>query len=165
LAGKSVVIVGGGDAALENSILLADTAATVTLVHRRSQFSARPVFSAALAGLPNVRVITEARLLSINGTSAVESVSVESLRDGSTERIEAQAVLIRVGVIPNSELVANVVDLDENGYVVVDAIGRSSAQGVYGVGDVANPTAPTIAGAVGMGATAAKAIAAELQTD
>jgi thioredoxin reductase len=113
--------------------------------------------------LDNVRVIPEARLRSIDGSSSMESVTVESLKDGSAEKINADAVLIRIGVVPNTELVKEAVKLDEKGYVIVDATGRSSFRSIYAVGDAANPAAPTIAGAVGMGATAAKAILADLR--
>jgi thioredoxin reductase (NADPH) len=163
LEGRSVVIVGGGDAALENSVLLAETAREVTLVHRRDHFSARREFIESVNHLDNVRVIPEARLRSIDGSSSMESVTVESLKDGSAEKINADAVLIRIGVVPNTELVKEAVKLDEKGYVIVDATGRSSFRSIYAVGDAANPAAPTIAGAVGMGATAAKAILADLR--
>ncbi len=67
-------------------------------------------------------------------------------------------VLIRIGVEPNTEILRGKLDLDENGYVKINNLCETSEKGVFAVGDVANPIAPTISSAVGMGATAAKAI-------
>jgi thioredoxin reductase (NADPH) len=163
LHGQTVIVVGGGDAALENSIILSETAAHVVLVHRRKEFSARSSFVEKACSLANVRIIREAEIIAIKGTTSVGSVDVRSVESNSIETINADTVLIRVGVEPNSELVANNVKRDPKGYVIVDALGRSSCPGVYAIGDVANPMAPTIAGATGMGATAVKAVFSELR--
>ncbi len=156
--GKHVVIIGGGDAALENVHILAANAATVTLVHRRSNFSARDEFLAPALRLPNVRMLTDTVVERIVGTEVVESVCLRSLRDGRTEAVAADAVLIRIGVEPNTELIKGQINTDPAGYICVDSEGRTSETGVYAIGDCANPAAPTISSAVGAGATAVKSI-------
>lgn len=155
---KNVVIVGGGDAALENALILGESAASVTLVHRRSGFSARPEFVASVASHPTVRVLTGATVESVNGGSAVESVTVRT--PDAVETVPADAVLIRIGVEPNSDLFRGITGLNSAGYVTVDRNCRTDREGLYAVGDVANPVSPTISSAAGMGATAAKAISA-----
>jgi thioredoxin reductase (NADPH) len=97
-------------------------------------------------------------LTAINGRERVTSVSVVSERSGHAGDLPVDFVLIRIGVQPNSELVRGQLELDFNGYVVVDAQCRTSVDRVYAVGDVANPVAPTILSAAGTGATAAKAV-------
>jgi thioredoxin reductase (NADPH) len=74
-----------------------------------------------------------------------------------------QGVLIRIGWEPNTDFVRGQLELDENGYVIVGSQQETSVANVFAIGDVANPLAPTIAGAVGAGATAAKVIASRLQ--
>jgi thioredoxin reductase (NADPH) len=73
-----------------------------------------------------------------------------------------QGVIVRIGFAPNTDLFQAQLGLDERGYVIVDAVQETSVENVFAVGDVANPLAPTIAGAAGAGATAAKVIAGRL---
>lgn len=155
--GKRVVIVGGGDAALENTLIVSELASDVTLVHRKDRFSARDEFVKAARERKNVRFEPEAVVQKIEGNNVVEGVQLLELGTGKTHFIEADNVLIRIGVEPNSELLSGEVTIDENGYAVVDFACRTSIPGVFIAGDVANPVSPTIATAVGMGAAAAKA--------
>ena len=154
--GKRVVIIGGGDAAFENALILREFADSVTVVHRREKFSARQEFVEPVLADAGINVITEYVPISINGTERVESVTVESVKTGEQMQLDADLVLIRIGVVPNSELLAGQVDMDDAGYILVDSESRTSSAGVWAAGDVANPVAPTVATAVGMGATAAK---------
>ena len=78
--------------------------------------------------------------------------------------IAADAVLVRIGVRPNSELLRPQLIADANGYLITDARHETNLHDVFAIGDVANPHAPTIAGATGAGATAAKVLAARLST-
>jgi thioredoxin reductase (NADPH) len=157
VAGKRVVIVGGGDAALENALMLAERARSVTVVHRRQRFSARPEFLDAARGNHLIEFQTDATLTLIDGRDAVEAVQIENTVTGELSRVPADAVLIRIGVEPNTELFRGQVDLDEKGYIVVDHNSATSAEGVFAIGDAANPTAPTIAAAMGQASIAAKA--------
>jgi thioredoxin reductase (NADPH) len=155
--GKRVLIVGGGDAAFENAIILADHATDVKIAFRRSRPTARPEFVTAALERSNVSLLHETKLAEIAGNSTVESVTLESASSGSRSNEAIDAVLIRIGVEPNSELVAGEVELDDRGYVLVNDLGETSMRGVFAIGDVANPISPTISTAVGSGATAAKA--------
>ncbi|MBA3769372.1 MAG: FAD-dependent oxidoreductase [Blastocatellia bacterium] len=156
--GKNVVIVGGGDAAVENALMLSEKAHKITLVHRRAHLTARADFvEQATNSKIDFRlssVVTE-----IIGQERVSGVAI-SRSDGDTKVIEADAVLVRAGWQPNSELVARDVDIDESGYIIADAEGRTSLANVYAIGDVRRPLSPTIAAAVGDAASAIKAIVA-----
>lgn len=156
VAGKRVVIIGGGDAAFENVTILSKTAEMVTLIHRRPEFTARAEFLDAVNPLSNVEIVTAAELISINGDQVVNSVTYRHLAGSEHHTVEADAVLIRVGVKPNSELVAPFADRDDRGYVLVDRNCMSSAKNIFAIGDVSNPTAPTIASATGDAANAVK---------
>jgi len=165
VAGKQVVIVGGGDAALENAVILSETAELVTVVHRREQFSARPDFVRQAAEQGNVVFRFATRVAAFIGDERVTAVDIADVTTGMTDRIDANHVLIRIGVEPSSSLFKGQIDLDERGYVRVGADCSTSAESVFAVGDVACPASPTIATAVGMGASAAKVITARLVRD
>lgn len=158
LRDKHVVIVGGGDAALENALILSKYASEVTIVHRRDSFTARPEFVSTAANDPKIEVIYNARFTRILGNDHVRSVEVMHLADGRIEVIPTSAVLIRIGVEPNSRLLKGQVPLDGSGYVLTERNYQTRIAGIFAVGDVANPTAPTISTATGSGATAVKAI-------
>jgi len=161
-AGKDVCVIGGGDAAAENALLLAEVCPTVTLIHRGRKMRARREFTEQLHTNRCLTVFPESIVRRIIGTERVEAVEVE--RGGAIKPFEmaVQGVLIRIGWEPNTNLIAGQLELDERGYVIVGSQQETSVANVFAIGDVANPLAPTIAGAVGAGATAAKVIAARL---
>lgn len=159
--GKTVIVVGGGDAAMENALILSETAKKVYLVHRRKEFSARPEFLKAVISRPNILPLLERKMTEINGDENVDSVVIEGPGAADREILPIDLVLVRIGVEPNSGLVRDDLEVDRKGYIKVDGLCRTSVERVYAIGDIANPIAPTIAGAVGQGATAAKQIAFE----
>jgi thioredoxin reductase (NADPH) len=162
VAGEDVLVVGGGDAAAENALMLAEVCPTVTLVHRGKSLKARAEFAERIRGDHRITVFTEATLEKIMGGERVEAVEV--LRAGALKpfRMAVRGVLIRVGVEPNGELFRDQLHTDEQGYVVVTGEQETSAEMVFAVGDISNPHAPTVSGACGAGATAAKVIAGRL---
>ncbi|MGE3170203.1 MAG: NAD(P)/FAD-dependent oxidoreductase [Pyrinomonadaceae bacterium] len=154
--GKHIAVIGGGDAALENALLLSEFAEQVYLIHRGREFTAREEFVERVASEPKIKSLMSSTVRSINGDSQLRSVTVGF--KGGNRDIELDHLIIRIGVDPNSELVRSQLETDTNGYVVVDATCRTSARACFAIGDVASPLSPTIATAVGMGATAAKNI-------
>jgi thioredoxin reductase (NADPH) len=124
--------------------------------------SARPEFAERVRGEHRVTVFTETTLERILGGERVESAEI--LRAGALKpmRVAVRGVVVRVGVEPNTELFEGQLERDARGYVVVGAVQETSAEMVFAVGDVSNPLAPTISGACGAGATAAKVIASRL---
>ena len=161
-AGTDVCIVGGGDAAAENALLLAEVCPTVTIVHRGKRLRARKDFVERLRGEHCITVFKEAEVRRIIGTERVEGVEI--MRAGALKSFEmaVRGVLVRIGVEPNTELFREQVHMDERGYIVVTGEQETSIGNVFAVGDVSNPLAPTISGATGAGATAAKVIASRL---
>jgi thioredoxin reductase (NADPH) len=163
LAGKDVCVIGGGDAAAENALLLAEVCPTVTLVHRGRKLRARREFSEQLHTHHCVTVFPESNVRRILGNDRVEAVEIERASAIKPFQMAVQGVVIRIGFEPNTDFVRDQLELDDGGYVVVDSHHETSIQNVFAIGDVSNPLAPTIAGAVGSGATAAKVIASRLR--
>jgi thioredoxin reductase (NADPH) len=162
LAGKDICIVGGGDAAAENALLLADVCPTVTVVHRGRALKARREFTEQMVGHHSITIFPESLVTRILGNSSVEAVEI--LRKDALKpfQMAVQGLLVRIGVEPNTELFREQVNLGENGYVVISGEQETSVANVFAIGDVANPLAPTISGATGAGATAAKVMASRL---
>ena len=161
-AGEDVCVIGGGDAAAENALLLAEVCPTVTLVHRGRKLRARREFVERLQPNHAVTVFTESIVTRIMGADRVEAVEILRKDGLKPFQLAVRGVLIRIGVEPNTDLFREQLELDQHGYVAVDREQETSVPMVFAAGDVSNPAAPTISGATGAGATAAKVIAARL---
>ena len=161
-AGKDVCIIGGGDAAIENALLLAETCATVTVVNRSKKLRARREFTEQLGTNHCITVFTEAIATRILGSDAVEAVEIQRKQAIKPFQMAVKGVLIRIGVAPNSDLFGDQLELDDRGYIMVTSQQETTTTNVFAIGDVSNPLAPTISGAAGDGATVAKVIAARL---
>ena len=159
---KTVVLVGGGDAAFENALILAETASKIYLVHRRDGFRARREFIEFAEAHPKVDILTNTVVTSISGNEKVESVSLKDLKTGKRSEIKTDAVHLRIGVRPNTQILTKKLDVDSAGYVKINEHCQTNLPVVFAVGDVAHPVSPTIASAVGMGATAAKFIRSKI---
>jgi thioredoxin reductase (NADPH) len=151
--GKTVCVVGGGDAALENALILAEKAEKVYLIHRNDKFRGREEFISQIKQNPKINIVFNSKIGKIIGKEKVESVK---LNNGQT--LIVQAVVIRIGVESNTKFFKSQIETDNSGYIKIDSNCETSIKGVFAVGDVANPIAPTISSAVGMGSTAAKVI-------
>lgn len=161
-SGRIVAVIGGGDAALENALMLAEFAEKVYLIHRRDEFSAREEFVKAVKRHDRIEVIFDARVKEFGGSSNLEFVDLET-GDGVSQRLAIENAVVRIGVQPNSELLHGIADLDDAAYVNVDCEGRTSVSGICAIGDVAHPTSPTISTATGSAASAIKSIALSLR--
>ena len=163
-AGKDVCVIGGGDAAAENAILLANVCPTVTLVHRRKTLKARPTFVQQLQSQHCITVFPESIVTRILGNDKVEAVEI--LRKDALKpfQMAVQGVMIRIGVEPNTDLFSEQLELNDEGYAIVTSHHETNVANVFAIGDVSNPLAPTISGANGAGATAAKVIATRLHS-
>ena len=161
-AGKDVCVVGGGDAAVENALLLAEVCPTVTLVHRGKKLRARKEFIEKLRAVHCITIFTESVLTRIIGEDDVVAVEIQRKQGLKPFQLAVRGVLIRIGVKPNTELFKDQIETDEKGFLVVNGLQETNVPMVFAIGDVSNPLAPTISGATGAGATAAKVIASRL---
>jgi len=159
---KRLLIVGGGDAALENAALLSEVADETTVVIRRGEPSARAEFFDKVKGRPRVRFLFDSNVSAFTGGEHLSGAIIQNTKSGVTDVLGIDAALIRIGVEPNTEILADSVDMDPHGYIKVNHECKTNLPGIFAVGDVANPVAPTISTAVGNGSTAAKTIFALL---
>lgn len=155
---RRVVIAGGGDAAMENALILAETASEVKVVHRRKDFRAREEFIDAARANPKIEFLTETIVGQIIGNEQIEAIKLENPQSGKNYLLPADAILIRIGVQPNTEFLRGELDLDKDGYIKINSNCETGVKSIFAVGDVANRNAPTVSSAVGMSATAVKNI-------
>ena len=161
-AGHDVCVIGGGDAAVENALLLAEVCPTVTLVHRGKKLRARAEFKERLQSTHCITVFNESELTRIIGNDSVEAVEIRRKVGIKPFQVAVRGVLIRIGVEPNTELFRGQLETDEKGFIKVDGRQETNVPMVFAIGDVSNPLSPTISSGTGAGATAAKVIAARL---
>ena len=152
--GKDVLVVGGGDVAVEDAIFLARGCNKVYVVHRRDELRAAKILQESLLSLPNVEMVWNSNLRSVNGGMKVESATVVNKLDQSERTIPVSGVFIAVGITPRSEFARNHVSMDEKGYSIADETGATSVPGVFAAGDVRTKQLRQVVTAVADGANA-----------
>jgi len=152
--GKPMVVVGGGDSAMEEALFLARMAESVTIVHRRDEFRASRIMADRALANERIRVRWNAVVEDVLGAEKVEAVRVRDVVTGAIEDIPAAAMFVAIGHDPNTGLFAGQVELDEAGYVVTDGT-RTSVEGVFACGDVQDTVYRQAITAAGSGCMAA----------
>lgn len=153
---KRVAVVGGGNSGVEAAIDLAGIVRHVTLLEFSARLKADGVLVAKLQGLPNARVITEAKASRVIGDGKkVTGLEYQDLKTGKIETIEVDGVFVQIGLLPNSQFVKGLLELTPQGEIVVDAGGRTSVPGIYAAGDVTTIPFKQIVMAMGDGAKVA----------
>ncbi len=155
--GETVVVIGGGDAAFENALILSQNAEKVYLVHRNEVFSARRHMIDAVRSENKIKVLTGFRVREFIGSDHLSSVVICRSEDpNEILELESGCAIVRIGVQPNSEPLAKLVETDGKGYIHVTREFRTSRANIFAAGDVALPTSPTLASAIGSASTAVK---------
>lgn len=152
--GKTVVVVGGGNTAAGDALLLSRVAEKVILVHRRDSLRATKVYHQALLEAPNVQILWNSKVTALHGQDKLSGVTVENLLTGEASHLDCQGLFVSVGRLPNSSLVQGQLVLDEQGYIPTDAYTQTAAAGVFAVGDVRNTPLRQVVTAVADGALA-----------
>lgn len=132
--GKTVCIVGGGNTAIDEALYLANICEKVYLIHRRDTFRAEPIKVNILKERKNVEFITNAQILEIKGKNKIEKLVLN--KENKKETIEIDGVFVAIGHVPNTELIKNIVPLNDNGYIKTNHELETSLPGFYAVGDV-----------------------------
>ncbi|MBC5655631.1 thioredoxin-disulfide reductase [Clostridium sp. BX14] len=134
--GRTVAVVGGGDAALEDAIFLARMCEKVYIVHRRDKLRGAKRLQERLQALENVEFVWNSETAAIEGDGQVEALRLRQTKTGEERRLDVDGVFIAVGIAPESELYAGQLELDEQGYIRADESGQTSVPGVFAAGDV-----------------------------
>lgn len=152
---KEVVVVGGGDSAMEEGGFLTRFANKVTVVHRRDELRASPILETRAKSNPKIDFIWDTVVKSIDGTDAVQNVLLENVKTGEETTFETDGVFIFIGHTPNTEIFEGQLDMDGDGYLVVNTYMETNVPGVYAAGEVADPHFRQVVTSAGMGAAAA----------
>jgi thioredoxin reductase (NADPH) len=155
---RETVIVGGGDSAMEEAMFLAKFSAKVTVVHRRDEFRASRIMLERARAVPNIEFLTpyvvEELLAGEDG--ALGQARLRNTQSGETRELALSAVFVAIGHVPQSELVRGTIDIDENGYVLVDGRStRTNRPGIFAAGDLVDHTYRQAVTAAGSGCQAA----------
>jgi thioredoxin reductase (NADPH) len=152
-----IAVVGGGDSAMEEATFLTRFAESVTIIHRRDEFRASKIMVERALANPKIKVAWNTVVEEILGhDGAVSGVRLRDTVTGETRVLDVTGVFVAIGHDPRSELFRDQVDMDESGYVIVDAPGtRTSVPGVFAAGDLVDHTYRQAITAAGTGCAAA----------
>ncbi len=154
---KEVIVVGGGDSAMEEALFLTKFAKKVYIVHRRDSFRASKIMQDRALGNDKIEVLWNKEMTEIHGSESVESVSLADTKDGSSSEVNIDGVFMAIGHTPNVDFLAGLVELDEKGYVKTGFTTETSTSvpGVFAAGDVADSIYRQAVTAAGTGCQAA----------
>lgn len=161
---KEVIVVGGGDSALEEAIFLTRYATKVTIVHRRDELRAGAILQTRARGNAKIHFIWDSVIKEIRGEDKVTSVLIENVKTGEQTDVPTDGVFIFIGHTPNNEMYKGQLEMDKHGYLRVDTHMRTSVEGVYACGEAADAEYKQVVISAGMGATAAIAATRYLET-
>lgn len=151
---KDIVVVGGGNAAIEEALFLTRFASKVTVVHRRDELRAAKILQERVFADEKIRIVWDSVVTKILGDGVVSGAELLNKKTDQTQVLDADGVFIYVGTIPNSEPVVDLVDLDERGFILTDDRLATSAPGVFAAGDVRASHLRQVVVAAGDGALA-----------
>lgn len=151
---RKVAVVGGGDVAVEDAIFLAGICEKVYLIHRRDELRAADSLQKKLMSLPNVEVIWNTEVSSINGEDMVENVKLHNKNTGEDSTLEVNGIFIAVGIVPNTQIFNGLVEMDTKGYVLASENCETNIPGIFAVGDIRKKPLRQIITAVADGANA-----------
>ncbi|MFO3796350.1 MAG: thioredoxin-disulfide reductase [Anaerolineales bacterium] len=152
---KKVVVVGGGDSALEEALFLTRYASSVTIIHRRSELRAGPILQKRARENPKIQFIWNTVVTEILGEEKVKAVRLRNLETGEESTFETDGVFIFIGHTPNTQIFRGQLEMDERGYIKVNHLMETNIPGVFAAGEVADPHFRQVITSAGMGAAAA----------
>jgi thioredoxin reductase (NADPH) len=150
-----VAVVGGGDTAIADALELSEHASKVYIIHRRDQLRAGQVLQQLAFAQPKLRFIWDTVVDEVTGEVKVSGLRLRNVKTGETTNLQVAGVFVAMGLEPNSQCFANIVELDETGHIKTNELMSTSAPGIFAIGDIRKNSACQVASAVGDGATAA----------
>ena len=153
--GKDVVVVGGGDTAIEDALFLSKFAGKVTVVHRRDRLRAAKILQERAFAEKKIEFSLNSVAVAIEGKERVSGIRIKDVKTGKEALLECGGVFVLIGLLPNSGIVSDLVKRDESGYIICDDDMKTSADGIFACGDVRKKLLRQVVTAAGDGATAA----------
>lgn len=152
---QKIVVVGGGDTAIEEALYLAKFVREVTIIHRRDRLRATKILQERVFANKKINFVWDSVVTKISGKEKVESVLIQNKKTGEEKEISCQGVFVFVGNVPNSKFLNESIKLDLKGYILTDDNMMTSQEGIYACGDVRKKLLRQVVTACGEGATAA----------
>jgi thioredoxin reductase (NADPH) len=152
---KEVLVIGGGDSALQEGIFLTKYASRVRIVHRRDTLRAGDLLRARANADPKIQFVFDTVLDRIDGNGKVQAVQARNLKTGQVERWETDGVFVFIGHFPNSQLFKGQLAMDDQGFLVVDKYMQTSVPGVFAAGEIMDPIYKQAVSSAGQGCQAA----------
>ncbi len=150
-----VAVVGGGDVAITDALELNEHASRVYVIHRRDKLRAGRVLQQHAFAQPKMKFIWDTVVDKVIGDNKVSGLRLRNVKTGELSDLQVAGVFVAIGLYPNSQCFANIIELDETGHIKTNELMATSAPGIFAIGDIRNNSARQVASAVGDGATAA----------
>jgi len=152
---KKVVVVGGGDSALEEGLFITRYASSVTIIHRRDEFRASTILQKRAKEHPKIDFILNTVVTEVIGTEKLEALKLRNVNTGEETVYEADGLFIFIGHTPNTEMFKGQLEMSDPGYIKVNDKMETSVPGVFAAGEAADPHFRQVVTSAGMGAAAA----------
>ncbi len=152
---KKVVVVGGGDSAIEEGLFITRYASSVTIIHRRDELRASPLLQKRAKEHPKVNFIWNTVVTEVLGTDKVEALRLKNVRTDEENILETDGIFIFIGHTPNTQLFQGQLEMDNLGYLKIDEKMQTNKPGVFAAGEAADPHFRQVVTSAGMGAAAA----------
>lgn len=133
---KDVAVVGGGDVALEDALFLARTSNKVYLIHRRDEFRGAMILQDQVRATDNIELVLDSIVEEVVGNDLVESVRILNKKTNAKSSINVNGVFMAVGILPNTDKITGLPNVDKAGYIIADESGTTSITGIFAAGDV-----------------------------
>jgi thioredoxin reductase (NADPH) len=152
---KKVIVVGGGDSALEEGLFLTRYASSVTIIHRREELRAGAILQKRAKDHPRVKFVFNTVVTGIVGIDKMESAGLKNVQTGEETTLAADGIFIFVGHTPNTQIFEGQLKMDSHGYIETDVLMQTSVPGVFAAGEASDPHFRQVVTSAGMGAAAA----------
>jgi thioredoxin reductase (NADPH) len=153
--GKTVAVIGGGDAAVTEALYLSKFASSVKVIHRRSQLRASKIHQERAMAEPKIEFIWDTVVTQIEGDGVVKQLMLKNTKNAKIAILELAGVFVAIGSEPNSAQWRGLLPLDEEGYIITNELMETKIPGIFAAGDVRHNSARQVITAAGDGATAA----------
>lgn len=152
---KTVIVVGGGNSAVSDALYLSRIAKKVILIHRRDTLRASKIYHNAIMTAENIEILWNSQISALRSNGRINGALIKSSLTNEATELECDAIFVSIGRRPDTALVKDILDLDENGYIIADESTKTSIDGVFAAGDVRTKSLRQIVTATADGAVAA----------